>query len=205
MKQILVTGCRGQLGNELQLLAPQYADTCRFHFTDREELDITDRRAVFDFIESHSIAIVINCAAYTAVDRAEEDEALCDLLNHIAPGYLAEAVAVPRECGNHFAAHIAVIRHTTVFPAYQIGTVINIYPLRYLVQRRAHCVIAIPFLLQFHGDPPLSVSRPQAYAHYCAGIIVLAYHASPTQLLSDSGTQPCIIAVPPQLKLQHMP
>ena len=63
MKQILVTGCRGQLGNELQLLAPQYADTCRFHFTDREELDITDRRAVFDFIESHSIAIVINCAA----------------------------------------------------------------------------------------------------------------------------------------------
>ena len=93
MKQILVTGCRGQLGNELQLLAPQYADTCRFHFTDREELDITDRRAVFDFIESHSIAIVINCAAYTAVDRAEEDEALCDLLNHIAPGYLAEAVA----------------------------------------------------------------------------------------------------------------
>ena len=93
MKQILATGCRGQLGNELQLLAPQYADTCRFHFTDREELDITDRRAVFDFIESHSIAIVINCAAYTAVDRAEEDEALCDLLNHIAPGYLAEAVA----------------------------------------------------------------------------------------------------------------
>lgn len=93
MKQILVTGCRGQLGNEIQQLAPQYADTCCFHFTDKDELDITDRKAVYQFVEQHAISIVINCAAFTAVDKAEDNAELCDLLNHIAPGYLAEAVA----------------------------------------------------------------------------------------------------------------
>lgn len=93
MKNILVTGCKGQLGNEIQLLAPKYEDECTFFFTDKEELDITDRKAVYTFIEKHSIGIVINCAAFTAVDKAEENEELCNLLNNVAPGYLAEAVA----------------------------------------------------------------------------------------------------------------
>ncbi len=92
MKQILVTGCRGQLGSELQKLAPAYDETCMFHFTDVDELDITDRQAVYDYIEAHSISIVVNCAAFTAVDRAESEPELCDLLNNVAPGYLAEAV-----------------------------------------------------------------------------------------------------------------
>ena len=81
------------MGNEIQQLAPQYADTCYFHFTDKDELDITDRKAVYQFVEQHAISIVINCAAFTAVDKAEDNAELCDLLNHIAPGYLAEAVA----------------------------------------------------------------------------------------------------------------
>ncbi len=93
MKHILVTGCKGQLGNEIQLLAPKYEEECTFYFTDKEELDITDRKAVYTFIEKHSIGIVINCAAFTAVDKAEENEELCNLLNNVAPGYLAEAVA----------------------------------------------------------------------------------------------------------------
>ena len=57
-----------------------------------DELDITDRQAVYDYIEAHSISIVVNCAAFTAVDRAESEPELCDLLNNVAPGYLAEAV-----------------------------------------------------------------------------------------------------------------
>lgn len=93
MKEILVTGCCGQLGNELQVLADRYESTCHFIFTNRGELDITDRKAVFNFIEENAISVVINCAAYTAVDRAESDPEQCDLLNHVAPGYLAEAVA----------------------------------------------------------------------------------------------------------------
>ena len=93
MKQILVTGCLGQLGNEIQLLAPKYEDECHFFFTDKDDLDITDRKAIYDFIENNHISIVINCAAFTAVDKAESQPELCNLLNNIAPGYLAEAVA----------------------------------------------------------------------------------------------------------------
>lgn len=93
MKQILVTGCLGQLGNEMQLLAPKYEEECHFFFTDKDDLDITDRKAIYDFIESNHISIVINCAAFTAVDKAESQPELCNLLNNIAPGYLAEAVA----------------------------------------------------------------------------------------------------------------
>lgn len=93
MKNILVTGCRGQLGNEIQRLAGEYRDRFHFLFTDVAELDITDRKAVTDFIERHSVAIVINCAAFTAVDKAESEPERCDLLNRVAPGYLAEAVA----------------------------------------------------------------------------------------------------------------
>jgi dTDP-4-dehydrorhamnose reductase len=91
MKHILVTGCKGQLGNEIQLLASKYDDTCKFYFTDKDELDITDRKAVYAFIEQNHISIIVNCAAFTAVDKAESNEELCNLLNNIAPGYLAEA------------------------------------------------------------------------------------------------------------------
>ena len=91
MKHILVTGCKGQLGNELQVLAPQYADTCKFFFTDKEELDITDRQAILSFVEMNGISHIINCAAFTAVDKAESEPELCELLNHTAPEYLADA------------------------------------------------------------------------------------------------------------------
>lgn len=93
MRQILVTGCNGQLGNEIHDLAPKYDDDCEFIFTDVQELDITDRKAVYSFIEQNHVSVVINCAAFTSVDKAESQEELCDLLNNVAPGYLAEAVA----------------------------------------------------------------------------------------------------------------
>ena len=91
MMNILITGCKGQLGNEMQLLEgvhPEYS----YWNTDVEELDITDREAVLKFVDEHEIDGIVNCAAYTAVDRAEENEALAHVLNAVAPGYLAEAV-----------------------------------------------------------------------------------------------------------------
>ena len=91
MKNILVTGCNGQLGNEMQLLSTGHPDF-NYFFTDVKELDITDENAVKAFIEANSIDCVVNCAAYTAVDKAEADEARADVLNHVAPGYLARAV-----------------------------------------------------------------------------------------------------------------
>ena len=88
---ILITGCNGQLGNEMQLLSRENVQHSYF-FTDVEELDITDSEAVEAFVEFNAIDCIVNCAAYTAVDKAEENEELCDLLNNVAPGHLAKAV-----------------------------------------------------------------------------------------------------------------
>ena len=90
---ILITGSKGQLGSEIQHLAEDMdKEEYQFIFTDKEELDITDRQAVYDFVEQNNVSIIVNCAAYTAVDKAERDAELCELLNHVAPMYLAEAI-----------------------------------------------------------------------------------------------------------------
>ena len=88
---ILITGCNGQLGNEMQLLEKAHPQHVFFN-TDVQELDITDQQAVEAFVTGNAIDGIVNCAAYTAVDKAEENQGLCDLLNHVAPGYLAEAI-----------------------------------------------------------------------------------------------------------------
>ena len=88
---ILVTGCNGQLGNEIQLLEREYPQH-QWYNTDVQELDITDVNAIRQFVLEHQIDGIINCAAYTAVDKAEEQEELCTKLNAEAPAYLASAV-----------------------------------------------------------------------------------------------------------------
>ena len=88
---ILITGCNGQLGNEMQLLEvvnPQHT----YFNTDVAELDITDAQAIETFVNENQIDGIVNCAAYTAVDKAEDNEALCTLLNAEAPAYLAAAI-----------------------------------------------------------------------------------------------------------------
>ena len=88
---ILITGCNGQLGNEIQLLEQQHPEHTYFN-TDVQELDITDRHAVERFVIDNAIDGIVNCAAYTAVDKAEENTQLCALLNTAAPGFLAAAI-----------------------------------------------------------------------------------------------------------------
>lgn len=88
---ILITGCNGQLGNEMQLLQAKYAQHTWFN-TDVNELDITDKDAIKRFVEANHIDGVVNCAAYTAVDKAESDPLLAKKLNADAPAFLAEAV-----------------------------------------------------------------------------------------------------------------
>lgn len=87
---ILVTGANGQLGNEMQVLARENLQHTYF-FTDVQELDICDEQAVYAYVSEHKIDIIVNCAAYTAVDKAEDNVELCDKLNNVAPGYLARA------------------------------------------------------------------------------------------------------------------
>lgn len=89
---ILIIGCNGQLGNELQLLEKNYSEHTFFN-TDVHELDITDAEAIDKFVSSNNIDIIINCAAYTAVDKAESNKELCQLLNAEAPAYLAKAIS----------------------------------------------------------------------------------------------------------------
>ncbi len=88
---ILITGCNGQLGNEMQLLEKQYPQHSWFN-TDVQELDITDQEAINQFVQENQIDGIVNCAAYTAVDKAESDRQLATSLNAVAPAYLAAAV-----------------------------------------------------------------------------------------------------------------
>ena len=88
MFNILVTGSNGQLGSEIKELSSQYA--YNFFFTDRANLDITVINALKEFIETNAINTIINCAAYTAVDKAEDDKENADKINHVVVQYLAE-------------------------------------------------------------------------------------------------------------------
>lgn len=83
MNNIVVTGSNGQLGSELKALAQIYSDY-NFYFTDSKELDITNHEAVNQFIKTNKISVIINCAAHTAVDKAETDVELSKKLNHLA-------------------------------------------------------------------------------------------------------------------------
>lgn len=88
--KILVTGANGQLGNELRNLLETEIPGCTL-YTDRDELDLTDAKAVDAFILDNEITHIVNCAAYTAVDRAEEEKLACSAVNCDAVKNLAMA------------------------------------------------------------------------------------------------------------------
>ena len=95
---ILVTGANGQLGSEMRLVSAESAD--RYIFTDvldlpgveTVKLDITDFSAVKAMVREYQVDVIVNCAAYTNVDKAETDQGLCALLNAKAPENLAVAI-----------------------------------------------------------------------------------------------------------------
>ena len=89
MLNILITGANGQLGRSLQRLGG--VSPHNYICTDVAELDITDAGAVLRAVREQGIDVIVNCAAYTDVEKAEEDEARADLLNHKAAGNLAAA------------------------------------------------------------------------------------------------------------------
>lgn len=87
--KILVTGANGQLGNEIRCISKNSAN--HYFFTDVAELDITNSEAIQQVVSESQIDVIVNCAAYTNVDKAEDDYDTADLLNHKAVENLAFA------------------------------------------------------------------------------------------------------------------
>ena len=89
MKSILVTGSNGQLGSELQLLSNEDSHEIDWIFINRLELDFLDLKAISDRLDFYNPDVIINCAAYTAVDKAESEFKLAEIINHQAVGVIA--------------------------------------------------------------------------------------------------------------------
>ena len=106
---ILVTGANGQLGNEMRLIAKDsqndfiFTDVVEFPEVQTVILDITDLEAVRPIVKKHDIDVIVNCAAYTNVDKAEDDQELCHRLNAVAP----ENLAVVMNEANGLLVHVS--------------------------------------------------------------------------------------------------
>ena len=92
MKTILITGSKGQLGNEMQQVTVSYPQF-NYIYTDVDELDICDKAALDAFVKANSVNFIVNCAAYTAVDKAEDDVELCYKINSDAVRNIGEVAA----------------------------------------------------------------------------------------------------------------
>jgi dTDP-4-dehydrorhamnose reductase len=92
MQTILVTGSQGQLGNEMQQAASRYP-SFNYIFTDIAELDICDKFALNTFVKTNMVNVIVNCAAYTAVDKAETDIDLCNKINRDAVRNIGEVAS----------------------------------------------------------------------------------------------------------------
>ena len=86
---ILVTGANGQLGQSLHKISSSYPE-CQFTFVQRNELDLSQAQSIATYFQSHRFDYIINCAAYTAVDKAEEENELAEQINYLAVKQLAE-------------------------------------------------------------------------------------------------------------------
>lgn len=97
---ILITGAKGQLGYDFQRLFDELKE--EYIATDRDDLDITDIEKVREFVKNKNITLIINCAAYNNVDKAEDEEELCKKLNTYAPRDLA---IVAKEIGADYITY----------------------------------------------------------------------------------------------------
>ena len=90
--RILVTGKNGQLGRSIHKVVSNNEQTNEFVFAGRKELDLSDRNSITHYFEGNAFDIIINCAAYTAVDKAEEEQDLANRINYLAVKQLAQIV-----------------------------------------------------------------------------------------------------------------
>ncbi|MDP1784428.1 MAG: sugar nucleotide-binding protein, partial [Sulfuricurvum sp.] len=89
MSKILVTGTNGQLGSELHALCSSYPQHV-FTFVDRNTLDLSNLCILEDYFENKTFDVIINCAAYTSVDKAQSESDLANTINHRSVSILAK-------------------------------------------------------------------------------------------------------------------
>lgn len=99
---ILITGANGQLGQSIRANLPLSVSN-KYIFAGSNDLDITQRDRISAFLKNENIDVIVNCAAYTAVDKAEDEPLMADLINRVSVGYLAEEV----KKRNGFLIHIS--------------------------------------------------------------------------------------------------
>lgn len=90
MDRILVTGKNGQLGRSIQSIILNSSESANFVFVGRDELDLSDHNMITNYFKDKSFDAIINCAAYTQVDKAEEEQSLANQINHLAVSQLAQ-------------------------------------------------------------------------------------------------------------------
>lgn len=93
IKRILITGSNGQLGQSFKVIAKDYSDFI-FTFATRVDLDLSNEQSIDDYFQQNKFDLIINCAAYTAVDKAESEPELADQINHLAVKQLAEIAKI---------------------------------------------------------------------------------------------------------------
>lgn len=159
MKRILVTGANGQLGLAIQAVSADYSELS-FVFTTKQDLDVTNEAQVHNFFNANFIDVCINAAAYTNVDKAEEEKKAAYLLNETAPRFIAEA------CKQHsvFFIHVSTnyVFDGTKGTAYTIEdqpNPINVYGASKLAGEKAvasvggdYCIIRTSWLYSEYGS-----------------------------------------------------
>ena len=163
---ILVTGANGQLGNEMRIVSMGSQD--KFVFTDVMEqegvettiLDITDINAVKNIVKSENIDVIVNCAAYTNVDKAEDDAEFCELLNAKAVENLAKALKEVDGLLIHISTDYVFggAPYNTPCKEYQKGTPTGVYGQKKLhgeqniiASRCKHVIIRTAWLYSEYG------------------------------------------------------
>ncbi len=159
MKRVLVTGAKGQLGLAIQADANNYPELS-FVFTGKQDLDVTNEAQVHAFFKANAIDVCINAAAYTDVDKAEEEPQAAYLLNETAPRLLAKAC----KAYNVFLVHISTdyVFDGTKGSAYtteDTSNPINVYGASKLAGEKAianvcgeYCVVRTSWLYSEFGN-----------------------------------------------------
>jgi dTDP-4-dehydrorhamnose reductase len=120
--KILVLGSNGQLGTEIKKLSSNFSD-CIFVFAGREEIDVTNEKCILKIVQ-HNPDFIVNCAAYTAVDKAESEMEAADKLNHIACKYIVEGA----EKAGAVLIHISTDYVYNINPGYPLSENDNCEP-----------------------------------------------------------------------------